>query len=43
MDEGVKILELARDAQAVFERQPAREKRRLSAGRNRSLQLPFGR
>ena len=29
MDEGVRILELARNAQALFERQPAREKRRL--------------
>ena len=29
MDEGVQILELARNAQALFERQPAREKRRL--------------
>jgi site-specific DNA recombinase len=29
MDEGVRILELARNAQAMFERQPAREKRRL--------------
>ncbi|MGE0260044.1 MAG: hypothetical protein AB7H71_17490 [Alphaproteobacteria bacterium] len=29
MDEGVQILELARNAQAQFERQPAREKRRL--------------
>ena len=29
MDEGLKILELARNAQALFERQPAREKRRL--------------
>ena len=27
MDEGVRILELARNAQALFERQPAREKR----------------
>jgi site-specific DNA recombinase len=29
MDEGVRILELARNAQPLFERQPAREKRRL--------------
>ena len=29
MDEGVRILELARNAQALFEQQPAREKRRL--------------
>ena len=29
MDEGIRILELARNAQALFERQPAREKRRL--------------
>jgi site-specific DNA recombinase len=29
MVEGVRILELARNAQALFERQPAREKRRL--------------
>ena len=29
MDEGVRILELVRDAQSLFERQPAREKRRL--------------
>jgi site-specific DNA recombinase len=29
MDDGVRILELARNAQALFERQPAREKRRL--------------
>jgi len=29
MDEGVQLLELARSAQALFERQPAREKRRL--------------
>ena len=29
MNEGVRILELARNAQALFERQPAREKRRL--------------
>ena len=29
MDEGVLILELARNAQALFERQPARQKRRL--------------
>ena len=29
MDEGVRILELARNARALFERQPAREKRRL--------------
>jgi site-specific DNA recombinase len=29
MDKGVRILELARNAQALFERQPAREKRRL--------------
>ena len=29
MDEGVRLLELARNAQALFERQPAREKRRL--------------
>jgi site-specific DNA recombinase len=29
MDEGVRILELAQNAQALFERQPAREKRRL--------------
>lgn len=29
MDEGVRILELARNAQALFERLPAREKRRL--------------
>ena len=29
MDEGVRILELARNAQSLFERQPAREKRRL--------------
>ena len=29
MDEGVKILELAQNAQTLFERQPAREKRRL--------------
>lgn len=29
MEEGVRILELARNAQALFERQPAREKRRL--------------
>ena len=29
MEEGVRILELARSAQALFERQPAREKRRL--------------
>ena len=29
MDEGLRILELARNAQALFERQPAREKRRL--------------
>ena len=29
MDEGVRIFELARNAQALFERQPAREKRRL--------------
>lgn len=29
MDEGVRILELARNAQAQFERQPAHEKRRL--------------
>jgi hypothetical protein len=29
MDEGVQILELARNAQTLFERQPAREKRRL--------------
>lgn len=29
MDEGMRILELARNAQALFERQPAREKRRL--------------
>lgn len=29
MDEGVQILELARSALALFERQPAREKRRL--------------
>ena len=28
MDEGVRILELARNAQSLFERQPAREKRR---------------
>ena len=29
MDEGVQILELAQNAQRLFERQPAREKRRL--------------
>jgi site-specific DNA recombinase len=29
MEDGVQILELARNAQALFERQPAREKRRL--------------
>ena len=29
MDEGIRILELARNAQALFERQSAREKRRL--------------
>lgn len=29
MDEGVRILELARNARSLFERQPAREKRRL--------------
>ncbi len=29
MDEGVQILELARNAQSLFERLPAREKRRL--------------
>ena len=29
MEEGLRILELARNAQALFERQPAREKRRL--------------
>jgi site-specific DNA recombinase len=29
MDEGVQILELARNAQKLFERQPPREKRRL--------------
>lgn len=29
MDEGLRILELARNAQALFERQPAHEKRRL--------------
>ena len=29
MDEGVRILELVRNAQSLFERQPAREKRRL--------------
>jgi site-specific DNA recombinase len=29
MDEGVRVLELARNAQALFERQSAREKRRL--------------
>lgn len=29
MEEGVRILELARNARALFERQPAREKRRL--------------
>jgi site-specific DNA recombinase len=29
MDDGVRILELARNAQALFECQPAREKRRL--------------
>ena len=29
MDEGVRVLELARNAQAMFEWQPAREKRRL--------------
>ncbi len=29
MDDGIRILELARNAQALFERQPAREKRRL--------------
>ena len=29
MNSGVRILELARNAQALFERQPAREKRRL--------------
>jgi hypothetical protein len=29
MEDGLRILELARDAQALFERQPAREKRRL--------------
>ena len=29
MDEGVRILELARNAQSLFEFQPAREKRRL--------------
>ena len=29
MDEGVRILELARNAHALFERQTAREKRRL--------------
>ncbi|MFT4795259.1 MAG: hypothetical protein ACJAVR_001385 [Paracoccaceae bacterium] len=29
MDEGALILELARNAQALFKRQPAREKRRL--------------
>jgi site-specific DNA recombinase len=29
MDEGLRILELAQNAQALFERQPAREKRRL--------------
>ena len=29
MDEGLRILELARNAQALFERQPARDKRRL--------------
>jgi hypothetical protein len=29
MDEGVRILELARNAKALFEQQPAREKRRL--------------
>ena len=29
MDEGVKILELARTAQSLFERQEPREKRRL--------------
>ena len=29
MDEGVRVLELAQNAQALFERQPAREKRRL--------------
>jgi len=29
MEEGLRILELARNAQALFERQPAREKRPL--------------
>ena len=29
MEEGLRILELARNAQALFERQPARETRRL--------------
>ena len=29
MDEGIQILELARDAQRLFERQEPREKRRL--------------
>ena len=29
MDEGAQILELASNAQSLFERQPAREKRRL--------------
>jgi hypothetical protein len=29
MEDGLRILELTRDAQALFERQPAREKRRL--------------
>ena len=29
MDEGVRILELVRNAQSLFESQPAREKRRL--------------
>lgn len=29
MEEGLRILELARNARALFERQPAREKRRL--------------
>ena len=29
MDEGVQILELVSNAQSLFERQPAREKRRL--------------
>jgi site-specific DNA recombinase len=29
MDDGVTILELARDALALLERQPAREERRL--------------